>query len=143
MVNLVFENRRLVLPRRLTSDSQTGCAFRNDVYVVIDACGNFETAHRCCCHGDASANTGCCRREMETERLPPATVVALVSDAGAGYLSMASSSTSSHPAKRKKLQKYRREWETDHHWLVRVGENLFKANCTLSPRAFYYPWWGL
>lgn len=47
-------------------------------------------------------------------------------------LKMATSSPEhSSPRKKKRLQKYRREWENEYQWLDCVTHNVYKPNCTV------------
>ena len=54
------------------------------------------------------------------------------------------SATSTPPAKKKKrLQKYRQEWEEANPWVCRVTGDEYKANCTVCRRVFSVAHGGL
>ncbi|KAJ8352127.1 hypothetical protein SKAU_G00236030 [Synaphobranchus kaupii] len=52
-------------------------------------------------------------------------------------------SSSSLPVKRKRLSKYRTEWQTEHEWVSPVSGNEYKANCTVCHRVFSVAHGGL
>lgn len=45
--------------------------------------------------------------------------------------------------KRKRMQKYRREWEESNTWLESVSGNEYQANCTICRRVFSVAHGGL